>query len=41
VVELGRLTPDAWMRQAVGEPLSAAPLLAAAERAVGTLGGPE
>ena len=41
VVELGRLTPDAWMRQAVGEPLSAAPLLAAAERAVGNLGGPE
>ena len=31
---LGKLTPDAWMRAAVGAPLSAAPLLEAAERAV-------
>ncbi len=31
---LGRLTPDAWMRAAVGADVSAAPLLEAAERAV-------
>ena len=31
---LGRLTPDAWMRAAVGAPVSAAPLIEAAERAV-------
>jgi hypothetical protein len=31
---LGRLTPDAWMRAAVGASVSAAPLLEAAERAV-------
>jgi pimeloyl-ACP methyl ester carboxylesterase len=34
VARLGRLTPDAWMRQAVGGPLSAAPLLAAARSAL-------
>ncbi len=34
VAKLGRLTPDAWMRQAVGAPLSAAPLLSAAARAL-------
>lgn len=31
----GRLTPDAWMRGAVGAPLSAAPLLSAAREALG------
>jgi hypothetical protein len=31
---LGRLTPDAWMRAAVGAGVSAAPLLQAVERAV-------
>ncbi|HUO85757.1 MAG TPA: hypothetical protein VM617_00065 [Thermoanaerobaculia bacterium] len=31
---LGRLTPDLWMRQAVSAPLSAAPLVAAAEAAL-------
>jgi hypothetical protein len=31
---LGALTPDAWMRQAVGQPLSAAPLIEATERAL-------
>lgn len=34
VAKLGRLTPDLWMRQAVGTPLSAAPLVAAAEAAL-------
>jgi hypothetical protein len=29
---LGRLTPDEWMRRAVGKGLSAAPLLAAARK---------
>jgi hypothetical protein len=33
ICRLGALTPDAWMRQAVGAPLSAAPLLAATEAA--------
>jgi hypothetical protein len=33
----GRLTPDAWMRGAVGAPLSAEPLLQAADRAVAAL----
>lgn len=37
VTQLGRLTPDAWMRQAVGAPLSAAPMLAAARTALGEL----
>jgi oligoendopeptidase F len=35
ICRLGRLTPDAWMRQATGAPVSAQPLLAAAERAIG------
>jgi hypothetical protein len=35
---LGRLTPDAWMRQAVGAPLSAEPLLAAAAAALDRAG---
>jgi hypothetical protein len=33
ICQLGSITPDAWMRQAVGQPLSAEPLLAAATRA--------
>lgn len=33
----GRLTPDAWMRQGVGAPLSAEPLLTATGEAVATL----
>ena len=38
VALLGRLTPDAWMRRAVGAPLSAEPLLAATERALAAVG---
>jgi hypothetical protein len=34
VAKLGSITPDAWMRYATGAPLSAQPLLAAAERAL-------
>jgi hypothetical protein len=34
---LGRLTPDAWMRAAVGAPVSAAPLIEAAQQAVGLI----
>jgi hypothetical protein len=34
IARQGRLTPDAWMRGAVGEPLSAAALLAEARRAL-------
>jgi hypothetical protein len=30
----GRVTPDAWMRGAVGSPISTAPLLAAARAAL-------
>jgi hypothetical protein len=37
ICRLGSITPDAWMRQAVGAPLSAEPLLAAAEAAYATL----
>ncbi len=33
----GRLTPDAWMRGAVGHPLSTAPLLTATRHAIATL----
>jgi hypothetical protein len=33
VARIGALTPHEWMRQAVGQPLSAKPLLEAAERA--------
>ncbi len=40
VAKIGRLTPDAWMRRAVGGPLSAQPLLAATERALEQLGAP-
>jgi hypothetical protein len=35
VTRIGSVTPDAWMRQAVGAPLSAQPLLDAAQRALG------
>ncbi|MCP4660564.1 MAG: hypothetical protein GY856_34625 [bacterium] len=38
ICRLGNLTPDAWMRQAVGSPLSAEPLLRAAAEAVEALG---
>jgi len=34
ICQLGNLTPDAWMRQAVGAPVSAQPLLDATERAL-------
>jgi hypothetical protein len=34
VARLGALTPNEWMRQAVGAPLSATPLVEAAERAL-------
>jgi hypothetical protein len=34
ICRLGSITPDAWMRQAVGGPLSAPPLLRAAETAL-------
>jgi hypothetical protein len=34
VAKQGRLTPDAWMRGAVGTPLSAKPLLTAARAAL-------
>lgn len=36
VAKQGRLTPDAWMRGAVGAPLSAQPLLSAAKAALAT-----
>jgi len=35
--QLGSITPDAWMRQGVGAPLSAEPLLAATARALETV----
>ncbi len=35
----GLLTPDAWMRGAVGAPVSVEPMLRAAERALSALGG--
>jgi hypothetical protein len=35
---IGRVTPDLWMRQAVGAPLSAAPLLQGAAEALAALG---
>ena len=34
ICQLGSITPDAWMRKAVGAPLSAEPLLAAAGKAL-------
>jgi hypothetical protein len=39
VTRIGSLTPDAWMRQAVGAPLSAEPLLRSASEALGALEG--
>jgi len=35
---LGSITPDAWMRAAVGSPLSAEPLLEAGRAAVRAVG---
>ncbi len=35
--KLGSITPDAWMKQAVGSPVSAEPLIKAAEEAVKAL----
>jgi len=40
IARQGRLTPDAWMRGAVGGPVSAAALLAAARDALATLSPP-
>ena len=40
ICQLGSITPDAWMQQAVGARLSAEPLLAAAARALETIGKP-
>jgi hypothetical protein len=37
ICRLGSITPDAWMRQAVGAPLSARPLLDATARAVAAM----
>jgi len=37
VARLGTLTPNEWMRQAVGAPLSATPLIEAASAALGRL----
>ena len=34
IAQIGSITPDAWMRQAVGAPVSAAPLIAAATAAL-------
>jgi hypothetical protein len=39
ICKLGSITPDAWMRQAVGAPLSSEPLLKAAASALQALGG--
>ncbi|HZE88116.1 MAG TPA: hypothetical protein VE404_01145 [Verrucomicrobiae bacterium] len=39
ICRLGSLTPDAWMRQAVGSPLSADPLLESARAALDAMGG--
>ncbi len=38
--QLGRLTPDSWMRQGVGAPLSATPLLAATKHALADVVAP-
>jgi hypothetical protein len=38
MARIGRVTPDQWMRQATGAPVGPEALLAAAERALGTLG---
>jgi hypothetical protein len=40
ICQLGSITPDAWMQQPVGAPLSAEPLLRAAARAVETIAKP-
>jgi len=40
VCRIGRVTPDLWMRTAVGSPLSAEPLVQATVRAAGALGPP-
>ena len=40
MTRLGRLTPDAWMRQAVGEPVSVEPLLREVRSALATLEQP-
>ncbi|WP_428263871.1 hypothetical protein [Haliangium sp.] len=37
ICQLGRLTPDAWMRQAVGAPLSATPLIDATKAALAAI----
>jgi len=37
ICRLGRLTPDAWMKQAVGAPLSTEPLLRATAAALDSL----
>ncbi len=37
VAQIGGVTPNEWMRQAVGAPLSAAPLVEAAEKALAAL----
>ena len=37
VAQIGAVTPNEWMRQAVGAPLSAAPLVEAAEKALAQL----
>jgi hypothetical protein len=37
ICQLGSITPDAWMRQAVGAPLSAQPLLDATAAALATI----
>jgi hypothetical protein len=37
VCQIGQLTPDAWMRQAVGAPLSATPLIEAARASLAAL----
>jgi hypothetical protein len=39
ICQLGSLTPDAWMRKAVGRPLSAEPLLEAAAEAYRAVAG--
>jgi hypothetical protein len=37
----GSVTPDLWMQHATGNPVSAEPLLRAAERALGKAAGPK
>lgn len=40
ITRLGRLTPDAWMRKALGQPLSAEPLLRAVQETLAAGGKP-